>query len=1584
MHNSFSGDDYVETYQQNLGLLRDAHGEETLRERDACGVGLVVAMDGKPRREIVSLALQALKSVWHRGAVDADGKTGDGAGVRVDVPQDFFIDEVRRTGHEYRHKAPICVGQIFLPRTDFAAAEQARTIVESEILRAGLYIYGWRQVPVNVDVIGEKANATRPEIEQILFVDPRPHPDEGSQERIERMLYVVRRRIETRAIKANIAGFYICSFSSRSLIYKGMFLAEHIDAFYPDLADPRFISAVAIYHQRYSTNTFPTWRLAQPFRMLAHNGEINTLRGNRNWMKSHEIRMVSEAFGDLLDASSPHHAPSLEGNQDAALARLHHELKPIIAQGASDSEALDNVFELLVRAGRTAPMAKALLIPEATGGSATHNDGLMKPAHRALYAYCNSVMEPWDGPAALAMFDGRWAVAGMDRNGLRPMRYARTHDNILVAGSEAGLCALPESRFAERGRIHAGRMIAVDIKTGKFYREDALIDVLASQHPYQEWLKNIVELEPKILYGEEPIIAKSRSDLMRRQYAAGFTFEDLELILNPMGAEGKEAIGSMGDDTPLAVLSDIYRPLAHYFRQNFSQVTNPPIDPVRETRVMSLRTRFKNLGNILAQSEKQTRVFVLESPFLSNLMFDRMLDIMGEEVHIVDCTFVKPDNPEIAGDALRQRLDEIRLEAEYKVSEGKCHIVLTDQHVSADRIAIPMVLAVGGVHSHLVKAGLRSFCSINVRSSEVMDPHSFAVLIGLGATSINPYLALDSLWDRHARGLFGELSKRQIGLHYKQAIEQGLLKILSKMGIAVVSSYRGAYLFEALGLSRALVDEFFPGMTSRISGLGLEGIAQECVEHHALAFDPRVTTLPVGGFFRARANSERHALDAKLIHLLQEACTHNRYKLFQRYAELTDQRPAPIYLRDLLDFKSGIEPMPLDRVEAVNAIRRRFVTPGMSLGALSPEAHRTLNIAMNRIGARSVSGEGGENPIHYQPLANGDNANSAVKQIASGRFGVTTEYLNQCQEIEIKIAQGAKPGEGGQLPGFKVTELIARLRHATPGVTLISPPPHHDIYSIEDLAQLIYDLKQVNPVAKIAVKLVAQSGVGAVAVGVAKARADIILISGHVGGTGASPQSSIKHAGIPWELGLAEVHQILTLNGLRDRVTLRADGGLRTGRDIVMAALLGAEEFGIGTASLVAMGCLMVRQCHSNTCPVGVCTQDEELRKRFDGSPEKVINLMTFIAENVRETLSQLGLANLDQAIGRTDLLFQKSRGAAHLDDLDLNPLLVRVQDRAPMRPTAAKTRNEVTDALDALILRDAAAFFERNERLTLHYDIRNTDRTIGTRISSEIYRRWGVEGRAPGSLHVRLEGSAGQSLGAFGMRGLELEVVGEANDYVGKGLSGADIIIRPHEDAPRGEFAEALIGNTVLYGATSGRLFCAGEAGERFCVRNSGAIAVVEGVSANGCEYMTGGEAAILGAIGPNFAAGMTGGRAFLWDPDRRFGASINRETVHVRRLTDIPGHQAARADLHALLTQHVSKTASARAREVLAAGEAGLSDFWLILPKEVAAGTALASDFELEPTEPSSAPIRPGMLAPQAARGRRGTGSDRAKSTV
>ena len=1467
-------------------------------EGDACGVGLIAATDGKPSRRVVAAGIEALKAVWHRGAVDADGKTGDGAGLHIDLPVRFFDDAISDSGHRPMPNR-LAVGMVFLPRTDLSAQENCRTIVEAEIIDAGYTIYGWRQVPVDVSVIGTKAQATRPEIEQIMIAGPMP--DEVDATEFEKNLYLVRRRIEKKIIAAQIRDFYICSLSCRSIVYKGLFLAESLSVFYPDLQDDRFESRVAIFHQRYSTNTFPQWWLAQPFRGLAHNGEINTIRGNQNWMKSHEIKMASIAFGAQSD-----------------------DIKPVIPAGSSDTAALDAVFETLVRSGKEAPTAKLMLIPEAWQSNPN-----LPEAHRAMYEYMASVMEPWDGPAALAMTDGHWAVAGVDRNALRPLRYCRTNDNLLVIGSETGMVVLPEATIIEKGRLGPGQMISVNLDEGKLYRDHELKDRIAAEQDYGALVKGFRAISDLPKAADESAPAWSRAELTKRQIAAGMTLEDVEMILAPMIEDGKEAIGSMGDDTPLAVISDKPRLISQFFRQNFSQVTNPPIDSLRERHVMSLKTRFSNLANILDESSQNSDVLVLESPALTCGEWSRLRSAFGPLAATIDCTYDITDGQE----GLRAAIARIREEAVEAVRMGKSELFLTDENIAEDRVAIAMILAAAAVHTHLVRNGLRSYSSINVRSAECLDTHYFAVLLGVGATTVNAYLAEASIADRHTRGLLGDLSLETAVGNYRTAVNEGLLKIMSKMGIAVISSYRGGYNFEAVGLSRALVNDFFPGMPNKISGEGYHSLYVNAKDRHEAAFDAAVARLPVGGFYKQRNGGEQHAYSAGLMHLLQSAVANDSYSTYTQFAQGVKELP-PIYLRDLLEFNFAKEPVAIDEVEAITEIRKRFVTPGMSLGALSPEAHETLAIAMNRIGAKAVSGEGGEDSKRFKPYENGDNANSVIKQIASGRFGVTAEYLGACEEIEIKVAQGAKPGEGGQLPGFKVTEMIARLRHSTPGVMLISPPPHHDIYSIEDLAQLIYDLKQINPRARVCVKLVSAAGIGTIAAGVAKAHADVILVSGNVGGTGASPQTSIKYAGTPWEMGLSEANQVLTLNGLRHRIKLRTDGGLKTGRDIVIAAILGAEEFGIGTLSLVAMGCIMVRQCHSNTCPVGVCTQDDELRKKFGGSPEKVINLMTFIAEEVREILAKLGYRSLDEVIGRTELLRQVSRGAEHLDDLDLNPILAKVDAPDSARRFSIPTfRNEVPDSLDAQMIRDAKPVFERREKMQLTYNVRNTHRAVGTRFSSEITRLYGMKNLAEDHVHVRLRGSAGQSLGAFLCQGITLEVFGDANDYVGKGLSGGTIIVRPTVSSPLVSQDNSIIGNTVLYGATAGRLFAAGQAGERFAVRNSGAHVVVEGCGSNGLEYMTGGIAVILGRVGSNFGAGMTGGMAFALDHDGSFESNANPENIVWQRLDSMYWEE----QLKALIMAHAHATDSKWSRSIIEDWDRRRGEFWQICPKEM-----------------------------------------------
>ena len=1377
------------------------------------------------------------------------------------------------------------------------------------MLRLDYRIYGWRQVPVASEVIGDIANESRPEIEQIILAgDAQKDPAQ-----FERELYFIRRRIEHAVRARAISDFYICSLSSRSIIYKGLFKAEQLTEFYPDLLDARFISNFAIFHQRFSTNTAPAWHLAQPFRVLAHNGEINTLRGNVNFMRSHEATFSSPLF---------------EGFED--------DVVPVIPDNTSDTGALDSVMEILTRAGRPLPLAKLILVPPAWSMAPD-----VPQHHRDLFASCNAVSEPWDGPAALAATDGEWVMAGMDRNGLRPMRYTITKTGLLICASESGMVLVDDADVIERGRLGPGDMIAVNVMQGKLYKDTALKDYLATQHPYGAWGQKLLHLDDVVTRSKKPrkTTPPNAETLLQQQRAVGFTMEDAELIVQPMAATGKEGVGSMGDDTPMAILSDRYRPFHHFFRQNFSQVTNPPIDPLRERRVMSLKTRFGNDGNYLALDDSHRSILIAETPVLLSHDMAALQQHFKSRITTIHTVF----NIHQTSSDLRAQLARVVAEAEAAAANDGSFLLLTDEGVDSDHAALPMILVISAVNSHLVRKKMRKKTSILVRSNECYDVHALAVMIGAGATVVHPALAEATVLDRHARGLFPKLTAAEALDNLREAMSAGLLKIMSKMGISVVSAYRGGLNFEAIGLARAVASEFFPGLPSRISGMGLNGIESRVRAHHAKAYGiSSAAALSVGGFYRERAGTERHAWNGDAIHLLQTAVTRGAYQLYKNYAETIYARP-PVNLRDLLDFQPS-NPIAIEQVEPVVDIRKRFVAPAMSLGALSPEAHELLAIAMNRIGATSNSGEGGEGPERYQPRSSGDNPNSTIKQVASGRFGVTAEYLNSASEIQIKVAQGAKPGEGGQLPGFKVTTEIARLRHATPGVMLISPPPHHDIYSIEDLAQLIYDLKQINPDCLVSVKLVAQAGIGTIAAGVAKAMADKIIISGHSGGTGASAYSSIKHAGIPWEMGLAEANQVLTLNRLRHRVRLQTDGGIKTGRDVVIAAMLGAEEFALGTAALVAMGCLLVRQCHSNTCPVGITTQDPLLRAKFDGTVEKIINLMSFVAEEVREILATLGFTKLDDIVGRTDLLHQMNRGGDDLVDLDLNTLLAQADPGPHPRHCAVAKRNEVPETLDANMLADARHALDHGEKIQLAYSVHNTMRAVGARLSSAVVRHANAKTLLADHLTLRLRGSAGQSLGAFLAHGIRIELYGEANDYVGKGLSGGTMIVRPRPSSTLVPHENTILGNTVLYGATSGKLFASGQAGERFAVRNSGAEVVVEGCGSNGCEYMTGGVAVILGEIGLNFGAGMTGGMAYIYDPEGHMAPRINTDTVLYQRLASPHWER----ELLRLITAHYRETDSPRADRILAGWEWEKANFWQICPLEMVSRLSHPLSFE------------------------------------
>ena len=1483
----------MKEFKKNLKLLTENHVYSKEMEHDACGVGVIASTEGKKSRAVVEYGIEALKAVWHRGAVDADGKTGDGAGIHVEIPKDFFIEKIEVTGHDYDN-SEICVGMIFLPKNDYSSQESCKTIVESELTKNNFSIYGWRQVPVNPKILGEKALQTMPEIIQVLFKSNDPNLLDKN---LERKIYETRKKIEKKAFELSLNNFYICSISSKSIIYKGLYLAEAISDFYLDLKDTRFISRYAIFHQRFSTNTAPSWSLAQPFRAIAHNGEINTYRGNKNWMRVHEQEMSSPLFDNV------------------------ENLKPVIQKGVSDSAALDNVFELLNKSGQPAPLAKLMLVPDAW----SKKNKTLSRSHQQLFNFLNSTMEPWDGPAAIAATDNEWVIAANDRNGLRPLRYAITKDKMLFAGSETGMIQLNEKKILSKGRLGPGEIIGVRIEKGKVFSNDKIKDYLARE--FKHFNSQIIDLDEKLLIANEKNNFSGES-LRRRQYTFGISLEDLELILHPMAEDGKEATGSMGDDTPLAVLSDRYRPLYHFFRQNFSQVTNPPIDSLRENKVMSLKTRFGNLGNILDfDTLTKENIYVLNSPILSNTQFSKFINFFGKNSKIISCTFLEKET-------LTDSIKKIQKESEIAVRQGVTQLILSDKELSSKKLPMPMLLCVGAINSYLIEKKLRGYVSINVQSGEALDTHSFATLIGVGATTVNPYLAFDSLYQRFEKKLFGQFSFDDCVERYIKSVNSGLLKIMSKMGISVLSSYRGGCNFETVGLSRSIVNDYFPGVVSKISGIGLTGIEKKIREIHKEAFESSETILPIGGIYRYRKNGETHQYQGRLIHLLQSAVGSNSYEAYKKYADGIYNLP-PINLRDLINFRKKKlgKSINISEVEPIENILRRFGSGSMSHGALSKEAHETLAIGMNRIKGASCSGEGGEDEKRFDVMDNGDSANSRVKQIASARFGVTINYLNNCNEIEIKIAQGAKPGEGGQLPGFKVTDEIAKLRHSTPGVTLISPPPHHDIYSIEDLAQLIYDLKQINPKARIGVKLVASSGIGTIAAGVAKAKADIILISGHNGGTGATPQTSVKYVGIPWEMGLTEANQVLTLNNLRHKVTLRTDGGIKTGRDVVIAAMMGAEEYGVATTALVAMGCIMVRQCHSNTCPVGVCTQDEKLRHKFTGTPDKIVNLFTFIAKEVREILAELGFNSLNDIIGRTDLLMQVNKASPNLDDLDLNPLFVQADPGNNKRYCEIPKINEVPNTLDQEIWPEIEKKLDKSEKIDKEFFIKNTNRAVGTRISHHLYKKYGYDKLEENFLTLNFKGSAGQSFGAFSSKGLKLVLKGDANDYVGKGLSGATIAIKLSEESNLISNENTIIGNTVLYGATSGKLFAAGQAGDRFAVRNSGAVTVIEGCDSNGCEYMTGGAVVILGNVGDNFAAGMTGGMAFIYDKSREFEKKVNPESVIWQKVETEYWYKF----LKKMIKEHFEETGSELSKKIIGNYVEEIDNFVQVCPKEM-----------------------------------------------
>src|SRR5689334_5336279 len=1412
-----------------VGLYDGAH------EHDACGVAFVATMRGEPGHDIVELALTALRNLDHRGAVGAEPDTGDGAGILTQVP-DAFLREV--VDFPLPPRRSYAVGIAFLPDDDQEAAA-AQEAVEAIAQQEGLAVLGWRDVPITPDLVGATARACQPRLRQ-LFVGSARGRVVGMA--LERMAFCLRKRAEREA------AVYFPSLSARTLVYKGMLTTGQLEPFFPDLSDRRFATELAIVHSRFSTNTFPSWPLAHPFRLIAHNGEINTVKGNRNWMRARESTLASDVIpGDL------------------------ERLFPICTPDASDSASFDEALELLHLGGRSLPHAVLMMIPEAW-----ENHAEMDPARRAFYEFHSMFMEPWDGPASITFTDGTLIGAVLDRNGLRPSRYWVTEDGLVVLASEVGVLDLDPATVVRKGRLQPGRMFLVDTDHGRIVDDEEIKSELAGQHPYDEWLHagrmHLEDLPPR------EHIVHTPASVVRRQQTFGYTEEELRLLVSPMARTGAEPIGSMGTDSPIAVLSKRPRLLFDYFTQLFAQVTNPPLDAIREELVTSLATSIGPEFNALAATPAHCRQLVLPFPVITNDELAKIVHINadGDLPGFRTTTIKGLYRVAGGGEALAARLEEIFAEVTAAIARGAHFVVLSDRDSTADLAPIPSLLLTSAVHHHLIRERTRTQVGLLVEAGDVREVHHVALLIGYGAAAVNPYLAMESAENLVRSGVITGVPPEKAVANLIKALGKGVLKVMSKMGISTVASYRGAQVFEAIGLAPELVDRYFTGTTSQLGGAGLDGLAQGVAARHAKAYPPDGVhdphrRLEVGGEYQWRREGEPHLFDAETVFRLQHATRSRRFDVFREYTRRVDEQSARLMtLRGLFGFKEGLRPpVPLDEVEPVESIVKRFSTGAMSYGSISLEAHETLAIAMNRLGGKSNTGEGGEDSARYRKDPNGDWRRSAIKQVASARFGVTSEYLVNADDLQIKMAQGAKPGEGGQLPGHKVYPWIAKVRHSTPGVTLLSPPPHHDIYSIEDLAQLIFDLKNANPVARIHVKLVAEVGVGTIAAGVAKAHADVVLISGHDGGTGASPQTAIKHSGIPWELGLAETQQVLMLNNLRDRIVVQVDGQLKTGRDVVIAALLGAEEFGFATAPLVVSGCIMMRVCHLNTCPVGVATQDPELRKKFTGKPEFVENFFRFIAEEVREYMAQLGFRTLDEMIGRVDRLnvrpavdHWKARG------LDYSALLYDPQLPADyVRRATTRQDHGLAGALDNELIAACRDALESKTPVSLDRPIRNVNRTVGTMLGSELTRRWGGAGLPDETIRIRFTGSAGQSFGAFVPRGITLTLEGDANDYVGKGLSGGKLIVYPPKNSSFVAEENTLIGNVALYGATSGRAFFRGVAGERFCVRNSGALAVVEGVGDHGCEYMTGGVALITGPTGRNFAAGMSGGVAFVLD---------------------------------------------------------------------------------------------------------------------
>jgi glutamate synthase (NADPH) large chain len=1537
---SCAGDRALSPHPGRDPLLPQAQGlYDPGKEHDSCGVGFVANLHNEASHDIVEMGLQILLNLDHRGAVGADPKLGDGCGVLVQIPHRFFQREAGKIGMALPKFGDYAIGQLFLPR-DEAVRAQARAIIENAVKSEGLALLGWRDLPVDSRDLGAAVRAVEPVHAQVFVARSEIVVDEAD---FERRIYLARKTASNEIYKLGPQGreFYAVSFSSRTIVYKGMVLVGQLREYFKDLKDELFVSALALVHQRFATNTFPSWRLAHPYRFVAHNGEINTLRGNLNWMAARQASVASPLFGNDIS-----------------------KLWPISYEGQSDTACFDNALEFLVRGGYSLPHAVMMLIPEAWTGNP-----LMDPQLKAFYEYHAALMEPWDGPAAMAFTDGRQIGATLDRNGLRPARYLVTDDGLVVMASEMGVLPIPQEKIVAKWRLQPGKMLLVDLEKGRIVSDDEIKRELTASHPYREWLAR-TQIQLEDLKPVEGAAGRLDVSLLDRQQAFGYTQEDLDLLVFPMAVTGQEAVGSMGTDTPISPLSDKEKLLYTYFKQNFAQVTNPPIDPIREELVMSLVSFIGPRPNILDHegSAKKKRLEVRQ-PILTSGDLEKIRRIGAFEdsfdTKTLDTTYDQSEGE--AG--MEGALNRLCSRAEEAVASRYNIIILSDRRVGPDRIPLPALLATAAVHHHLIRKGLRTSVGLVVETGEAREVHHFACLAGYGAEAINPYLAFETLAASVGQ-LPGGIDADTAIKRYIKAIDKGLLKVMSKMGISTYQSYCGAQIFDAVGLAQTFVDEYFTGATTRVEGVGLAEIARETTRRHRLAFGDAPVyrdALDVGGDYAFRLRGETHSWTPQTVSLLQHAVRGNAKEQYRAFAKLlNEQDENPLFLRSLFRIKSADEdgraPIPLEEVEAASEIVKRFATGAMSFGSISREAHTTLAIAMNRIGGKSNTGEGGEEPDRFKPEPNGDSKRSAIKQVASGRFGVTAEYLVNADMIQIKMAQGAKPGEGGQLPGDKVDAVIAKVRHSTPGVGLISPPPHHDIYSIEDLAQLIFDLKNVNPRADVSVKLVSEVGVGTVAAGVSKGRADHVTISGFEGGTGASPLTSIKHAGSPWEIGLAETHQTLVLNGLRSRIAVQVDGGLRTGRDVVVGALLGADEFGFATAPLIAAGCIMMRKCHLNTCPVGVATQDPVLRKRFVGQPEHVINYFFFVAEEVRELMASMGYRRFDELIGQTQML-DKEKALAHwkAKGLDFSRLFHKPAGEGDAIRHSVRQNHGLDKILDVSLIEKARAAIDRGAKITFETPIRNVDRAAGAMLSGEIARVYGHAGLPEDTIDIRLFGTAGQSFGAFLARGVTMRLEGEANDYVGKGLSGGKLVVYPPRDAAQIEPQKSIIvGNTVLYGAIAGECYFRGVAGERFAVRNSGAVAVVEGVGDHGCEYMTGGVVVVLGPTGRNFAAGMSGGIAYVLDEDGGFKDRCNLAMVE---LEPVPEEETAmsesyhqsgdleahgRVDVMADMTRfdaerlrqfignHARYTGSTRAREILENWEAMRPKFRKVMPVE------------------------------------------------